>query len=194
MPKPKKLEKPTAVGGSDFAAAAAFAGGLGLTGKRAKILKLVIDSGTGLTNSEIVEKTGYFTHAVSGRLNELVKAGLLRDSGRRKFSSANRIAIIWELDPCCRYGTNGRVNADKGMRFLLFTDLSGQHRSYGPFVDTVSRLAAVPQILELEQADISQLKTMNVRSNRNVVFRDLVEDGAGGYISVDPRADSVELA
>ncbi len=54
-------------------------------------------SADGLTATEISERTGIERDTVSPRLPELVRARLVRDSGRkRKPAGRNRRAIVWE--------------------------------------------------------------------------------------------------
>ena len=51
----------------------------------------------GLTATEIAERTGMERDTVSPRLPELVRAKLIRDSGRkRKPAGRNRNQIVWE--------------------------------------------------------------------------------------------------
>ena len=61
------------------------------------ILAILRHAKGGLTATEISELTGIERDTVSPRLPELVRAKLIRDSGRkRKPSGRNRKQIVWE--------------------------------------------------------------------------------------------------
>lgn len=48
------------------------------------------------TNAELAESTGLYLYTVSPRVTELVKKGLVRDSGERRTTTRGRKAIVWE--------------------------------------------------------------------------------------------------
>ena len=51
----------------------------------------------GATNEEITHATGIKTSSVCGRVNELVKAGKLKDSGERRACASGVKAKVWVL-------------------------------------------------------------------------------------------------
>jgi len=53
--------------------------------------------GYGATEDEIEVGMGFLRSAICARVNELVKEGLLRDSGQRRETRWNRPAIVWVL-------------------------------------------------------------------------------------------------
>ena len=62
-----------------------------------EILAVICSSTDGLTATEISERTGIERDTVSPRLPELVRARLIRDSGRkRKPAGRNRNQIVWD--------------------------------------------------------------------------------------------------
>lgn len=66
----------------------------------AQCLDAIRSAPDGLTATEISNQTGIERDTVSPRLPELVRARLIRDSGRkRKPEGRNRKAIVWEAVP-----------------------------------------------------------------------------------------------
>jgi hypothetical protein len=49
----------------------------------------------GLTDEQIQNLTGLRTQSETARRNELVKLGLVKDSGLRRVASSGRKAIVW---------------------------------------------------------------------------------------------------
>ena len=80
---------------------AAYKANLAVAGtQRARVWRNIRDAGaSGVTDQEIqldLEMTACTEHP---RRGELVKKGLVEDSGRRRMTNAGRSAIVWRLVP-----------------------------------------------------------------------------------------------
>lgn len=65
--------------------------------QRRRILELIARLGHGLTDEEIVARTGLVPNTVRPRRVELVEGGWLRDSRERRLTRAGHPAIVWVL-------------------------------------------------------------------------------------------------
>jgi predicted transcriptional regulator len=61
---------------------------------RLKMFQAVIDCG-GLTCEEMESSLGLKHQTASARLGELARAGLIRDSGKRRLTCSDNAAIVW---------------------------------------------------------------------------------------------------
>jgi hypothetical protein len=60
------------------------------------VLRALWDSVDGLTNHEIVERTGLSWNTATPRVHPLVIKGLVKDSGRRRAGPSGKSCIVWE--------------------------------------------------------------------------------------------------
>lgn len=51
----------------------------------------------GATLMQLSDELAWPINCVTGRVNELVKAGLVRDSGTRRANRGGHTAIVWEI-------------------------------------------------------------------------------------------------
>jgi hypothetical protein len=64
---------------------------------RRRVLWAIRDSPDGLTDEEIQDQTGMNPSTERPRRIELVLAGLVRNSGRKRRTRSNRLAVVWEI-------------------------------------------------------------------------------------------------
>lgn len=67
--------------------------------QRGQIMAALMECPNGLTDEQIQANLGISGNTSRPRRGELVKLGLVRDSGRRGKTSSGRNAIIWEIVP-----------------------------------------------------------------------------------------------
>ena len=68
-----------------------------LSQKRAHVYSL-IKSHEGLCLFELSKLTGWAVNRITGRVNELVKMGLVEDSGERRMNlESKKSAIVWKI-------------------------------------------------------------------------------------------------
>lgn len=66
--------------------------------KQSDVLKAIIEL-RGATLFELSGHLGWPVNRITGRLNELVSKGLVKDSGKRRINPAsNKSGIVWELE------------------------------------------------------------------------------------------------
>lgn len=75
-----------------------------LEGSKAARLELIVfeavkNSGCGLTNHEIVEKTGLNWNTCTPRIRPLVRKGLIVDSGETRPGPFRKRCIVWKVSP-----------------------------------------------------------------------------------------------
>ncbi len=64
--------------------------------QRAKVLEVIALAGShGATDAEVEIKTGIRAQSVSPRRGELVKRGVIVNSGQRRMTPSRRSAIVW---------------------------------------------------------------------------------------------------
>lgn len=83
------------VNGSDTSAAAAASIEPTLATKQGRVLTEIRASPDGLTDDQLERITGWRHQSVSARRRELVLAGFVADSGRRRRTSSDRYAAVW---------------------------------------------------------------------------------------------------
>jgi len=67
-------------------------------GKRQQqVYNMLMGKGTALTNCEIAECLNWPINCVTPRVNELVKAGIVEEKGRKRDAGSGRAAIIWGI-------------------------------------------------------------------------------------------------
>jgi hypothetical protein len=66
------------------------------TGRR-KVYDVLWQNPKGLTDEEIMKMTGLHQNTERPRRYELVKHGFVVDSGRRRFTDTDSLAIVWAL-------------------------------------------------------------------------------------------------
>jgi len=77
--------------------------------QRQRVSRCILDAGShGRTDEETGTELGMLLHSVSPRRGELVKLGLVRDSGRRRPTSSGRPAIVWVATAAGAAAGNGR--------------------------------------------------------------------------------------
>jgi len=68
--------------------------------QRAVVYSVLAAAGAaGLTDWQIVNRTGFLRSAVCARRNELVRDGLVIDSGQRRVEPTRSRAIVWVVTP-----------------------------------------------------------------------------------------------
>lgn len=68
--------------------------------QRLRVLECIVDGGAeGRTDSEVEDLLNIRAQSVSPRRGELVKSGLVEDSGIRRPTSSGRLAIVWRATP-----------------------------------------------------------------------------------------------
>lgn len=66
--------------------------------QRQRVFRCILDAGShGRTDEETGTELGMLLHSVSPRRGELVKLGVVRDSGRTRPTSSGRPAIVWAV-------------------------------------------------------------------------------------------------
>lgn len=80
---------------------------------RWRIARLLSMHESGDTDDELEQRMGGRHQTVSSARNWLVEAGWVRDSGQRRKTRSNRMAVVWELTPAAHQqltkgGTDGR--------------------------------------------------------------------------------------
>lgn len=61
-----------------------------------EVYRAIIEAGSaGMTNEEIVTKTKVLLQTTCGRVNSLVKKGLVKDSGTTRLTQTQRRATVW---------------------------------------------------------------------------------------------------
>ena len=63
---------------------------------RDKVLRLIRSSPDGMTDWELVKSLNRPNDTITPRRRELVLMGMVRDSGRRRFSPAGRRVKVWK--------------------------------------------------------------------------------------------------
>jgi hypothetical protein len=76
---------------------------------RAHVLDAFIAAADGLTDHELSEATGKYLYTVAPRRGELLMAGWVENSGRRRLTPHGRHAIVWQLTPQARFGVTHHV-------------------------------------------------------------------------------------
>jgi hypothetical protein len=83
------------VAGSETSALAADSQEETIEAKQARILELIRNSYSGLTDDDVERRTGWRHQTVSARRRELVLAGFVTYSGTRRRTSSGRLANVW---------------------------------------------------------------------------------------------------
>ena len=63
------------------------------------VLRTLLEHPQGCTDEELTIKSGLRSDTERARRNELTAIGLVADSGRRRRTSAGRLAVVWIVDP-----------------------------------------------------------------------------------------------
>jgi len=85
-----------AVGSDTSKAAAESLDGAVLNDMQLKVLEAIIDSPMGMTCDELELQLGMRHQTASARVNELLKATYIEDSGERRKTSSGRQATVWK--------------------------------------------------------------------------------------------------
>ena len=68
-----------------------------LGNKQAQVLAILQLFPAGATLMQLSDELAWAINRVTGRVNELVKSGKVRDSGRRRQNRGGHYAIVWEV-------------------------------------------------------------------------------------------------
>lgn len=63
--------------------------------QRMTVLRAIVNSDDGLTDSELEQTTGIYQYSAAPRRNELVNGGWVKDSGRTRETQRNADAAVW---------------------------------------------------------------------------------------------------
>jgi hypothetical protein len=84
------------VAGSETSAIAAESQEPTLASKQGRVLALIRQADRGLTDDDLEVITGWRHQTVSARRRELVLKELVKDTGRRRYTTSGRPATVWE--------------------------------------------------------------------------------------------------